>query len=172
MTKSILKLIAISTLSISILTSSASAAANGIDLDATVSTSLIAGFSDVSAENGNGLFVDNALNTISFGTVSPGGTHTPVTQQIFLKTNNVLGAELTLTDAINSGNLVGPGVTIPVSYTFGGIAIILGVSFDLSSSSSNGTISMGDFVATPTATASDQVAGTYATNLSITLAAK
>lgn len=146
------------------------AAANEIVIDATVDVSMVAGMQAVDAELGTG-FIDGAANAISLGAVAAGGTHTPVSQDIFLKTNNAAGASLTFTDPANGGALVGSGADIPVVYSIDGANITLGTPISISASANDGTTTVGAFTVTPAATAGNQAGGPYGTTLTVLLSA-
>ena len=155
-----------------LVTTQAFAAADQIDMTGTINAIVVAGFADVSGDTSNGVFADNAANSIDFGSIAAGDTFTASTNAVYVRTNNAAGASMTITDAVNSGNLAGPGAAIPVAYTFAAAPIVLGTPFDLTVSTDAGSVSVGDFVATPAASAADQAAGVYSTTLAVTIAAK
>ena len=149
-------------------------AANQIALTAQIGSKALVGFSDLSSASVSGeTFVDDALNSLDFGTENAGDTHGSITRPIYVSTNNSAGVSMTISDNANSGSLKHSSGddTIGMGYSFDGTDIALGTSFNVATSINAGSTSVGDMIFTPSASASDIAAGTYSTTLTVTIAA-
>lgn len=148
------------------------AADDTIVITGTVNSSMVVGFADVSAEAASaGRFVGA---DVALGSVLPGAAFTESTQPIFVNTNSATGVKMKLDDAAAAaGVLQGAGANIPVTYTLMGAAYTVdsGSYVSLVGTTDAGSVSVGDLVITPAATAADQATGAYTVTLNVTLAA-
>ena len=150
------------------------AANNAITLTAEIGVVTVVGFADVSAETLNDTFV-NATPDLDFGLVAAGTDFTAITTPIFVRHNDTAtNAQITFTDAANGGNLKHSALAevIPVTYTILGNAITLGTPVELLAAGTvnAGSVSLGDFVATPTAGGTaGKSTGIYSTTLTVTV---
>ncbi len=95
----------------------------------------------------------------------PLGGDTPISLPISVRTNSTSGVKMTLTDTVNSGFLVdGDKEPIKMAYQAKGSDVELGASFELVNGTDDGTVSVGDFIATATVP-SAQESGVYSTTL-------
>ena len=173
MIKNVLKKIAITTLLASAMATSVNAAADGeIIITGTVTDSMVVGFVDVSAEAAAaGRFVGA---DVALGAALPGAAWTAVTKNIFVNTNSASGVKMKVDDSVvAAGVLSGPGADVAVAYTLmgGAYTVDSGTFISLIGTTNAGSISVGDFVITPAATAGTQTVGTYTTTLNVTLQA-
>ena len=157
-----------------LLVSNVFATQNQIALTAQVGAVSVVGFIPVNGSSSTGsIFEDDTLNTVDFGSKFVTQTHSALTRDVYVLTNNIAGVKMTLSDATNSGNLKHSslGDTIAVSYKFGANAIVLGTPFTLTSGVNAGSTSVGTMTFTPAAVPSTAPSGTYSTTLTVTIAA-
>jgi len=129
-----------------------------------------------------GLFVDDALNTLTFlklggGGISAGGQFVPIHRDIYVKSNAQSGVTMALDN-------VGPMITddgdaadekMELAYTYAGTAITANTPFTVlaaGSTSDGGTKVNGDdagFKVTPAQATPLQVAGDYTTTVAVTI---
>ena len=153
-------------------TTSLFAAANQIVLNATVAVVTVVGFADVSASTSDDTFVDPGA-ALDFGSAGPGETFTPITQAVFVRHNDTTtNVQMTFADgAGNSGALANGANTIAMTYTIMGNAITVDGATQtqiLASGTTNaGSVSFGDFVATPAANGAAQATGAYSVTLTV-----
>ncbi len=155
-------------------TSANAAADNTISISGVVSSSVVVGFADVSAEAANaGRFVSTP--DIDLGTVLPGGDFTTVTRDVYVNTNSTTGASITLTDGTgNAGALMSGANSIPVAYSFantGAYTVGTTGAVALNAGTSNGSVIVDTLTINPNVTAGGQALGTYSTTLTVTVAA-
>ena len=161
---------------VSMIATSANAAAGNdqIEITGTVTTSMVVGFQDVSLETGTaaGLFIAADIN---LGSKLPGETWDINTQNIYVKTNAANGVSMTVTDNVAAAGVLklAGGVDVPVVYNIMGAGYSVDVDgpVSLCVAPNDGTVSVGDFVATPAALAGDQAGGDYTTLLNVLLSA-
>ena len=169
--KSIFKKALVTTGLVAMMATSANAVDNEIAITGVVNTTVVVGF-NTGVSGTNGIFVGE---TVDMGNADAGAALGAVTKDIYVLTNNGPGSiTMALSDGAGfAGALVGGGANIPVAYTLGGapyvpdttaaVTIVTGVS--------DGATIEDALVITPAANAADQVAGTYTTTLTVTIAA-
>jgi len=180
--KKLLSTVMIATL----LSTTAFAVDNQINITGTVLSGAVVGFSDMSEE---ALFSgDDAIvkfkdpGQINLGTIGVGETFADnLEKDIYVKTNDTNGVTITLTDTTNSGNLKGMdnhntanGETINMSYKVMNSDYTIGTTgaVDLVTTKDSGKNSVGTFKMIPDTATSNQGAGTYGTVLTVTIAVK
>ena len=147
------------------------AAANQIVLNATVAVVTVVGFSDVSASTADDTFVDPGA-ALDFGSAGPNETFTPITQAVFVRHNDTTtNVQMTFADgAGNSGKLANGANLINMTYTIMGNAITVDGATQTqllaSGTTDAGSVSFGDFVATPAANGGVP-AGAYTVTLTV-----
>jgi hypothetical protein len=150
-------------------------AVNTIGVAGTVLPSAVVSFSDASAQAlGTNKFIDGLIN---IGTNNI-GAFTAIDKPLFVRTNVAPGNTVTMsiTDTTNSGSLAGPvgSTAIPMAYAFGATGaeapIVLGTPFTVATGANAGSITVGNFKATPTV-AANQLAGSYSTALTVAIVA-
>jgi len=160
------KLLSIAAVS-ALLVTSANAGANEIIISGAIQAGAVVAFGAAPTGTLAGGTFTFEEATLAFNTMTLGSSN-DVTNAVHVNTNSQTGVSMAITGNPLTSTETGSSATIPTTYTFGGTAVVDATAFTLTTTTNDGSATLGDFVATAVPSSS-QESGAYTTTLAVSI---